>query len=90
MVASIGAVASPSQGVSCHKRDRYHANDQAANSGASRRPGGGAANLGLLSGPVDPDALKEMLEGREPHGAGQRSERKQKETAPCCTVPARI
>ena len=67
MVASIGAVASPSQGVSYYERDGYYAKDDAAHREASAWRGRGAEALGL-SGAVDPDAFKEILEGKVPDG----------------------
>ena len=67
MVASIGAVASPSQGVSYYERDGYYAKDDPDHRAASAWAGKGADALGL-SGPVDPDAFTAILEGRVPDG----------------------
>ncbi len=67
MVASIGAVAAPSQGVSYYERDGYYAKDSAEHRDASAWAGKGAKALGL-SGPVDPDAFTATLEGRVPDG----------------------
>ena len=67
MVASIGPVASPSQGVSYYERDGYYAKDDPLHREASAWRGRGAEVLGL-SGAVDPDAFKEVLEGRVPGG----------------------
>ena len=67
MVASIGAVASPSQGVSYYERDGYYAKDDPDHRAASAWTGKGADALGL-SGPVDPDAFTAILEGRVPDG----------------------
>ena len=78
MVASIGAIASAAQGVSYYERDGYYANDDPAHKEASGWTGKGAAELGL-AGPVDPDAFKEILEGRVPDGTGHRLGRKQKD-----------
>ena len=78
MVASIGAVASPSQGVSYYERDGYYASDDAAHRENSRWAGRGAAGLGL-SGPVDPNAFRAILEGRVPDGKGQRLGKRQKD-----------
>ena len=78
MVASIGAVASAAQGVSYYERDGYYASDDPGHREASRWAGGGAAELGL-AGPVDPEAFKEILEGRVPGGAGHRLGKKQKD-----------
>ena len=68
MVASIGAIASPSQGVS------YYAKDDPDHRAASAWTGKGADALGL-SGPVDPDVFTAILEGRVPDGPqlGRRS-----------------
>ncbi len=71
MVASIGAVASPSQGASYYKRDGYYAKDDPAHREASAWAGRGAAELGL-EGPVDPDTFKAVLEGSLPDGSGRR------------------
>ena len=78
MVASIGVIASAAQGVSYYERDGYYANDDPAHKEASRWTGKGAAELGL-TGPVDPDKFKEILEGGVPDGTGQRLGRKQKD-----------
>ena len=67
MVVSIGAVASPAQGVSYYERDGYYAKDDPAHREASAWAGKGAADLGL-SGPVDADVFKAILEGRVPGG----------------------
>ena len=67
MVASIGPVASPSQGVSYYERDGYYAKDDPLHREASAWRGRGAEVLGL-SGAVDPDAFKEVLEGKVPGG----------------------
>ena len=67
MVASIGKIASPSQGVSYYERDGYYARDDPAHKEASAWAGKGAEALGL-SGPVDPDVFKAVLEGRVPDG----------------------
>ena len=67
MVASIGAVAAPSQGVSYYERDGYYAKDDPDHRAASAWTGKGADALGL-SGPVDPDAFTAILEGRVPDG----------------------
>ena len=67
MVASIGKIASPSQGVSYYERDGYYARDDPEHKEASAWAGRGAEELGL-SGPVDPDAFKAILEGQVPGG----------------------
>ena len=67
MVASIGAVASPSQGISYYERDGYYAKDDPEHRAASAWTGRGAEALGL-AGAVDPDAFQAILEGRVPDG----------------------
>ena len=67
MVASIGVVASPSQGVSYYQRDGYYARDDPAHLEASAWAGKGAEALGL-SGPVGPDTFQAILEGKVPGG----------------------
>ena len=67
MVASIGKIASPSQGVTYYERDGYYARDDPAHREASAWAGKGAAALGL-SGPVDPETFTAILEGRVPGG----------------------
>ena len=71
MVASIGAVASPAQGVSYYERDGYYAREDPAHREASAWVGKGAEALGL-SGPVDPDIFSDVLEGAVPDGSGRR------------------
>ncbi len=67
MVASIGKVASPAQGVSYYERDGYYARDDPAHREASAWAGKGAEALGL-SGSVDPETFTAILEGRVPGG----------------------
>ncbi|MDE0031954.1 MAG: relaxase domain-containing protein [Deltaproteobacteria bacterium] len=67
MVASIGKIASPSQGVSYYERDGYYAKDDPEHKETSAWAGRGAEELGL-SGPVDPDTFKAILEGKVPGG----------------------
>ena len=67
MVASIGAIASPSQGVSYYERDGYYAKDDPDHRAASAWAGKGADDLGL-KGPVDPGVFTSILEGRLPDG----------------------
>ena len=71
MVASIGAVASPAQGVSYYERDGYYAREDPAHREASVWAGKGADALGL-SGPVDPEVFSGILEGTVPDGSGRR------------------
>ena len=78
MVASIGAVASPSQGVAYYERDGYYARDDPAHRAASAWAGKGAAALGL-SGTVDPGVFTQILEGRVPDGAGRRLGRRERD-----------
>ena len=71
MVASIGAIASPAQGVSYYERDGYYAKEDPAHREASAWAGKGADALGL-SGSVDPDVFSDILEGAVPDGSGRR------------------
>ena len=71
MVASIGAIASPAQGVSYYERDGYYAKEDPAHWEASAWAGKGAEALGL-SGSVDPDIFSDILEGSVPDGSGRR------------------
>ncbi len=71
MVASIGVVASASQGVSYYERDGYYAKDDAGHREASVWAGKGAAELGL-SGQVDPEAFGKILQGEVLDGSGRR------------------
>ena len=67
MVVSIGAVASPSQGISYYERDGYYATDDPEHRAASAWAGRGAAELGL-KGAVDPESFKSVLAGQVPDG----------------------
>ncbi|MCY3940943.1 MAG: relaxase domain-containing protein, partial [Gammaproteobacteria bacterium] len=67
MVASIGVIASPAQGAAYYERDGYYAKDDPAHRKASRWAGKGAEALGL-SGSVDPDTFRAILEGKVPDG----------------------
>ncbi len=71
MVVSIGAVASSAQGISYYERDGYYAKDDPAHRDASAWTGKGAEDLGL-SGPVDPDLFKAVLEGKVLDGTGRQ------------------
>ena len=66
---SIGAIASAAQGASYYEKDGYYANDDPEHREASAWFGKGAEELGL-SGPVDPDTFRAILEGKVPDGSG--------------------
>ena len=89
MVASIGVIASPSQGVSYYERDGYYARDDPAHKEASAWAGKGAREMGL-SGPVDPDTFKAVLEGRVPDGPhlGKRTRTRRSTTGRAGTLSA--
>ena len=78
MVVSIGAVASPAQGVTYYERDGYYAKDDPAHRDASAWTGRGAEALGL-EGPVDADIFKDVLAGEVPDGTGRRLGRKNRD-----------
>ena len=78
MVASIGAIASASQGVSYYERDGYYAQDDPAHKEASAWTGKGAGELNL-AGPVEPELFKKILEGYVPDGTGHRLGRREKD-----------
>ena len=78
MVVSIGAVASPAQGVSYYERDGYYAKEDPAHREASAWFGKGAAALGL-EGTVDPDLFTDILAGEVPDGSGLRLGRRNRE-----------
>ena len=80
MVASIGAVAAPAQGASYYERDGYYAKDDPAHREASAWHGKGAEDLGL-SGPVEPEVFRSVLEGVVPDGSGRRLGRPGKDGA---------
>ncbi len=67
MVASIGKIASPSQGVDYFERDGYYARDDGAYREASAWVGKGAAVPGLSSS-VDPEHFRSVFEGEVPGG----------------------
>ncbi len=67
MLASIGVVASPSQGASYYQRDGYYAKNAPAYLAASAWAGKGAEALGLAD-PVEPDTFQGILEGKVPDG----------------------
>ncbi len=66
---SIGAIASAAQGASYYEKDGYYAKDDPEHRDASAWFGKGAEALGL-SGPVDADTFRAVLEGRVPDGSG--------------------
>ena len=78
MVASIGVIGSASQGVSYYERDGYYAQDDPAHKEASAWTGKGAGELNL-TGPVEPELFKKILEGYVPDGTGHRLGRRQKD-----------
>ena len=78
MVASIGAVAAPAQGASYYERDGYYAKDDPEHKDASAWAGRGAEELGL-TGPVDPDTFRAILEGKVPDGSDTRLGRRGKD-----------
>ena len=80
MVASIGAVAAPAQCASYFERDDYYAKDDPNHRDASGWRGRGAEDLGL-TGPVDPDTLRAVLEGVVPDGSGRRLGKRGKDGA---------
>ena len=67
MVASIGKVGSPSQGVSYFEKEGYYAKDDPLHREANDWYGKGAESMGL-SGPVEPEAFEKVLEGHVPGG----------------------
>ena len=67
MAASIGKIASPSQGVAHFERDGYYAKDDAAHLDASAWAGRGTEVLSLF-GPVDPERFRSVLAGEVPGG----------------------
>ena len=71
MVASIGAVASASQGLSYYEHDGYYASGDPEHREASAWAGAGAAALGL-EGEVDGETFRAVLEGHVPDGSGRR------------------
>ena len=71
MVASIGALVAPAQCVAYFERDDYYAKEDPNHQESSIWRGRGAEDLGL-SGPVDPEVLRSVLEGVVPDGSGRR------------------
>ncbi|MDE0276804.1 MAG: relaxase domain-containing protein [Defluviicoccus sp.] len=68
---SIGVLASASQGASYYERDGYYARDDPEHREASAWAGRGAEELGL-TGPVDPETFRAVLEGKVPDGSGRQ------------------
>ena len=66
---SIGAIVSAAQGATYYEQDGYYAKDDPEHREASAWAGKGAEELGL-SGPVDPDTFRAILEGKVPDGSG--------------------
>ena len=75
---SIGALASAAQGASYYERDGYYAKDDPEHREASGWAGRGAEELGL-TGPVDPDVFRAVLEGKVPDGSGRELGRRVKD-----------
>ena len=75
---SIGALASASQGASYYERDGYYAKDDPEHREASAWAGRGAEELGL-TGPVDPETFRAVLEGKVPDGSGTELGRRGKD-----------
>ncbi len=78
MVVSIGTVAAPAQGASYYERDGYYAKDDPAHREVSAWTGKGAEDLGL-TGTVDPEVFKAVLEGHVPDGSGRKLGRRRKD-----------
>ena len=75
---SIGALSSAAQGASYYERDGYYAKDSEEHRDASAWAGKGAEELGL-TGPVDPETFRAVLEGRVPDGSGRQLGRRGKD-----------
>ena len=75
---SVGAVASPSQGVTYYERDGYYANDDPGHRETSNWAGKGAEELGL-SGDVDPETFKDVLAGKVPDGSDRQLGKREKD-----------
>ncbi|MCY3824189.1 MAG: conjugative relaxase [Nitrospinae bacterium] len=71
MVASIGALVAPAQCIAYFERDDYYTKEDPNHRESSIWRGRGAEDLGL-TGPVDPDTLRTVLEGVVPDGSGRR------------------
>ena len=75
---SIGALSSAAQGASYYEQDGYYARDDPEHREASGWAGRGAEELGL-TGPVDPDTFRAVLEGKVPDGSGTELGRRGKD-----------
>ena len=75
---SIGALTSAAQGASYYERDGYYAKDDPEHREASAWAGKGAEELGL-TGPVDPETFRAILEGKVPDGSGTELGRRGKD-----------
>ena len=75
---SIGALSSAAQGASYYERDGYYAKDDPEHREASGWAGRGAEELGL-TGPVDPETFRAVLEGKVPDGSGTELGRRGKD-----------
>ncbi len=75
---SIGALSSAAQGASYYERDGYYAKDDPEHRDASAWFGKGTEALGL-SGPVDAETFKAILEGKVPDGSGTELGRRGKD-----------
>ena len=71
MVASIGAVVAPAQCVAYFEHDDYYGKEDPNHRESSIWRERGAEDLGL-SGPVDLEVLRSVLEGVVPDGSGRR------------------
>ena len=70
MVASIGAVASPSQGAQLLRTRRLLREGLSRTPGGERVGGPGRGRALGLEGPVDPDTFSQVLAGEVPDGSG--------------------
>ena len=66
---SIGAIASAARGAGYYEQDGFYAKDDPGHRDASAWFGKGAEALGL-SGPVDAETFRAILEGKVPDGSG--------------------
>ena len=75
---SIGALTSAAQGASYYERDGYYAKDDPEHKAASGWCGKGAEDL-ELKGPVDPEAFRQVLEGKVLDGSATELGRRGKD-----------